>query len=99
MYFSKRIPMFEEIINNKLYQGDSFVLRVFNPDVKTLEDHPFNVTVSANDYYLAVHDDYTLIQTQALPISYYDNYDKVQEFNKTHSSLIFLIPSTAPFSL
>jgi hypothetical protein len=55
--------MFESITDGGLYKGNSFVLRVFNPDVKTLEDHPFNVTVGAYDYYLAVDEEYRIVQT------------------------------------
>lgn len=74
-------------------------MRVFNPDVKTLEDHPFNATVLSGKYYLAIDQEMSPISLQPIPISFYNNYDKYQGFNTTHSNLMFLIPSIQPFSL
>jgi len=32
------------------------VIKVFNPNVKSLEEYPFNVTISANKFYLCLNE-------------------------------------------
>jgi len=34
-----------------------------------------------------------------LPLSYYDNYDKLQDFNKTHSNLVFKVAKLQPYTV
>ena len=56
LYSKKSTPLFEEVLKSKTLRERSKVVRVFNPDVKILEDYPFNVTVLADQYFLAVNE-------------------------------------------
>jgi hypothetical protein len=66
--------LFKEYLSDKKNNGR--VITVFNPDVKELVDHPFNVTVSQNEYYSVIDEEMNPLLIQAIPITYYSNTEK-----------------------
>jgi hypothetical protein len=88
--------LFKEYLSDKKNNGR--VITVFNPDVKELVDHPFNVTVSQNEYYSVIDEEMNPLLIQAIPITYYSNTEKEQYINTTHSELAVLVPKIRAYS-